>query len=376
MKYIMEVMMKKKICLFLVLVLTVCMFAGCAQEGGKDASSSAEQVSAEKKTVELTDQNGRTVTVEYPVERIACMQHHSLDILTQLGAQEQIVCTEDKWMTDLGSYMKDVFPGIEELPTAGTLSDPNVEAIAALDPDLVILAAQCNEDAVAQFEKLGIPAIVVSLRGEGKQAEAQNPNLSDADAAYTEGLQWAVETLGMLSGREDKADELWKFAMESRSYVEEQLSDISEDERVRVFIANENNQTYGDDKYVGCMLLRAGGVNVAAEDISGYKEYSIEQLYNWDPEIIIVQDRYPQVYEEITTDEKYKELSAVKNGKVILAPYWTKPFGNPDSDSVALGELWMAHQFYPDKISADYVEKRAQEFYKNFYGTDFTGSVE
>ena len=96
--------MKKKICLFLVLVLTVCMFAGCAQEGGKDASSSAEQVSAEKKTVELTDQNGRTVTVEYPVERIACMQHHSLDILTQLGAQEQIVCTEDKWMTDLGRY--------------------------------------------------------------------------------------------------------------------------------------------------------------------------------------------------------------------------------------------------------------------------------
>ena len=151
--------MKKKICLFLVLVLTVCMFAGCAQEGGKDASSSAEQVSAEKKTVELTDQNGRTVMVEYPVERIACMQHHSLDILTQLGAQEQIVCTEDKWMTDLGSYMKDVFPGIEELPTAGTLSDPNVEAIAALDPDLVILAAQCNEDAVAQFEKLGIPNI-------------------------------------------------------------------------------------------------------------------------------------------------------------------------------------------------------------------------
>ena len=103
--------MKKKICLFLVLVLTVCMFAGCAQEGGKDASSSAEQVSAEKKTVELTDQNGRTVTVEYPVERIACMQHHSLDITEHSWeAQEQIVCTEDKWMTDLGSYMKDVFP--------------------------------------------------------------------------------------------------------------------------------------------------------------------------------------------------------------------------------------------------------------------------
>lgn len=370
--------MKKKICLLLVLILTICMVTGCS--GGKDqnaeGSSSAESASVEKKTVELTDQNGRKVTVEYPVERIACMQHHSLDILTQLGAQDKIVCTEDKWMSDLGSYMTDVFPGIEELPTTGTLSDPNVEAIAALNPDIVILAAQCNESAIAQFEELGIPAIVVSLRGEGKQAEAQNPNLSDADSAYTEGLQWAVETLGMLSGKEEKAQELWNFAMESRDYVEEQLSDVADSERVKVFIANENNQTYGDDKYVGCMLLRAGGINVAAEDISGYKEYSLEQLYNWDPEIIIVQDRYPEVYEQITTDEKYKELTAVKNGKVILAPYWTKPFGNPDTDSVALGELWMAHQFYPDKISADYVEERAQEFYSTFYGVDFTGSVE
>ena len=179
----------------------------------------------------------------------------------------------------------------------------------------------------------------------------------------------------MLSGREEKAEQLWNFAMDSRAYVEEKLSDISDSDRVRVFIANENNQTYGDDKYVGCMLLRAGGINVAAEDISGYKEYSLEQLYNWDPEIIIVQDRYPQVYEQITTDERYQELSAVKNGKVILAPYWTKPFGNPDSDSVALGELWMAHQFYPDRITAEYVQERAEEFYQEFYGVEFTGSV-
>lgn len=367
--------MKKRICILLVLLLTVCLVTGCADTAQNDHSSSAGPAAAEKQTVELTDQNGRTVTVEYPVERIACMQHHSLDILTQLGAQDQIVCTEDDWKTDLGEYMTDVFPGIEELPTAGTLSEPNVETIASFNPDLVILAPQCSEDTIAQFEELGIPAIVVSLRGEGKQAEAQNPNLSDADSAYTEGLQWAVETLGMLSGREEKAEQLWNFAMDSRAYVEEKLSDISDSDRVRVFIANENNQTYGDDKYVGCMLLRAGGINVAAEDISGYKEYSLEQLYNWDPEIIIVQDRYPQVYEQITTDERYQELSAVKNGKVILAPYWTKPFGNPDSDSVALGELWMAHQFYPDRITAEYVQERAEEFYQEFYGMEFTGSV-
>ena len=142
-----------------------------------------------------------------------------------------------------------------------------------------------------------------------------------------------------------------------------------------MFIANEGSQTYGNDKYVGCMLLRAGGINVAAADIQGYKEYTLEQLANWDPDVIIVQDRYPEVYEEVTTQPEYAELKAVKNGNVILAPYWTKPWGNPDADSIALGELWLAHELDPELISADTVQQRAEEFYETFYGVEFTDTV-
>ncbi len=110
---------------------------------------------------------------------------------------------------------------------------------------------------------------------------------------------------------------------------------------------------------------------MAAADIQGYKEYTMEQLYNWDPDVIIVQDRYPEVYSEITTNEQYKQLRAVRENKVVLAPFWTKPFGNPDADSVALGELWMASRFYPDKVTQDYVNSKAREFYKEFYNADF-----
>ena len=49
---------------------------------------------------------------------------------------------------------------------------------------------------------------------------------------------------------------------------------------------------------------------------------------------------------------------------------------NPDTDSVALGELWLAHQFYPEKIDRETVEKRAKEFYQEFYNAEFTGQVE
>lgn len=329
----------------------------------------------QKTAYTFVDQADNEVTVQIPVDRMVVMQHHSLDILAQLGAQEKVVATEKNWEKDLGDYMKDVFPNIESLPTPGDLQEWNVEEIVKLNPDVVIAASQANPDTIQQLKELKIPVVVVSLRGEGKQEEAQNPRLSDADSAYTEGCEWAVKTLGKLTGTEEKANQIWDFCLESRDIVEKAVGTIKEEDRVRVFIANEGQKTYGNDKYVGSQLLRAGAINVASKEIQGYQPYTFEKLAQWNPDVIIVQDRYEEVYDEIMTDAKYKELKAVKEGNVLLAPYWTKPWGNPDTDSIALGELWLAHQFYPDKISKEIVQERAKTFYESFYGVPFTGEV-
>ena len=323
----------------------------------------------------FTDQGGTEVTVQIPVERVVCMQHHSLDMLCQLGQQAKVVGTEAKWQKDLGDYMLDVFPGIEDIPTPGDLTDWNVEELIELKPDVVIAASQANEDAMKQIRDLGIPVVMVSLRGEGKQAEAQSPRLANADAAYTEGCEWAIKTLGALTGALNKANEIWDFCCASRETVDEAVGDVADDQRIRAFVPMRDDKTYGNDKYVGCQLLRAGAINVAAADIQGNGTYTVEQLANWDPDVIIIQDRYMDLYEQFTTDAKYAELRAVKDGKVLLAPYWTKPWGNPDTDSMALGELWLAHQFYPEAISEEEVLDRAEQFYSDFYGIEFTGTM-
>ena len=348
--------------------------ASASQEAAGDSSAFVAPESADGAWT-FVDQGDNEVTVQIPVQRIVCMQHHSLDMLCQLGQQDKVVGTEAKWQKDLGDYMLDVFPGIEEVATPGDLTDWNVEELVELKPDVVIAASQANEDAMKQVRDLGIPVVMVSLRGEGKQAEAQSPRLADADAAYTEGCEWAVKTLGALTGSLDKANEIWDFCCASRETVDEAVGDIADDERVRAFVPIRDDKTYGNDKYVGCQLLRAGAVNVAAADIQGNGTYTVEQLANWDPDVIIIQDRYMDLYESFTTDAKYAELRAVKDGNVLLAPYWTKPWGNPDTDSMALGELWLAHQFYPEKVSEDEVLDRAKQFYQDFYGIEFTGEM-
>ena len=339
------------------------------------ASASASASSAAKKEISFKDQNDYDVTVTVPCERMVVLQHHSLDMLCQLGAQDSIVGIVDSWKKNLGDYMTEVFPGIDKLPTPGGLQEWNVEQIAELKPDVVIAASQAPEDAMQQVRDLGIPVVVVSLRGEGKQAEAQNPRLADADAAYTEGCEWAVKTLGKLSGKENVAEEIWNFCLDSRSIVDAAVGDISDAERVKVAVL-ANGIAYGTDKYVGCQLLRSGAVNAAAlAGVQGNTDYNAELVATWNPEAIITQDRYPDDYKTITTDPQYAELQADKDGKFIEAPYCTKPWGNPDTDSIALGELWLVHTFYPEKVSAHKVEDKAKAFYDQFYGIDFKGTV-
>lgn len=124
-----------------------------------------------------------------------------------------MVGIDKKWESDLGAYMRDVFLGIDGLPTPGDLTNWNVEQISALKPDVVIAASQANADAIKQVRDLGIPVVVVSLCGEGKQAKAQNPRLSDADAAYTNGCEWAIKMLGKLTGKEQRAQDIWDFCI-------------------------------------------------------------------------------------------------------------------------------------------------------------------
>lgn len=349
---------------------------GASSAGDAKAGASARADALIEGAWSFKDQADNDITVQIPVKRMVVLQHHSLDMLCQLGQQDKVVGIESKWKSDLGTYMLDVFPGIDQLPTPGTLSEWNVEQIAELKPDVVIAASQAPEDAAKQVRDLGIPVVVVSLRGEGKQAEAQNPRLSNADAAYTDGCEWAVKTLGRLTGSLEKADAIWDFCLASREVVDQAVGDVPDDRRVRAFVPMNDGTTYGNDKYVGTQLLRAGAVNVAAADIQGNKPYTPEQLANWDPDVIIIQDRYMDLYTQFTTDPKYAELRAVKDGKVIVAPYWSKPWGNPDTDSIALGELWLAHTFYPDRVDAQTVLDRCNDFYQDFYGVKFTGSVD
>lgn len=362
--------------LMLCMLLLALPLYGCGKAADTAASNTqaTEQPSAlpaEPATYTIVDQLGRTVEIPKKVERIVALQHHTLDIMLELHAQDKLVGVLSDWESLLGGYVADVYPGIKDLPTPGKISELNVEAVASLKPDVVFVSNQVPKQSLTQLEQLGIPVVGITLYvADKEQASTIHPDLVNADEAYTEGLKQAIQLIGQITGTEDKAAELWDYVVSNRAIVSKHLSEVPEQDRIKVYMANENMYTYGTGKYVGVAMAKAGARNVA-ETIKGYKQVNLEQVAKWNPEVIFVQSRYASVLDEIRGDKAWSEIDAVKNNKLIIAPDYTKPWGNPTPESMALGEIWLAKTLYPDAFKDVDLNAMVQHFYQTFYGIDF-----
>jgi iron complex transport system substrate-binding protein len=135
-------------------------------------------------------------------------------------------------------------------------------------------------------------------------------------------------------------------------------------------MANPDLTTYGRGKYTGLMMERAGARNVASS-IAGFKQVTMEDVLTWDPAVIFVQERYPAVVDEIKKAVSWQTIDAVKNGRIYLMPEYAKAWGYPMPEAMALGELWMAKELYPERFKDIDMQKEVDAYYKEFYRTDY-----
>jgi len=320
----------------------------------------------------VTDQLNRTVTVPDEVNRIVVLQHQTLDILVELGAADKIVGVVDKWQSLIPGLDK-YAPRLADLPKPGGLSTVNAEEVLRLKPDVVFVTNYAPAAMIDQLSQAGLPVVAISLsKGEGVEAPKLNPTFADDDYAYSEGLKIGVRLIGDIVGKRERADQLIDYAFQQRKLVEDRDAKIPDAERVRLYMANPDMNTYGSGKYTGVIMKRSGGVNVAA-GVRGATKVSMEDVLAWNPQVIFVQDRYAPVVDEIKNGPAWQPVDAVKNGKIYITPEYVKPWGYPLPEALALGELWMAKKLYPDRFADIDMQKTVDAYYTQFYGQPYTG---
>lgn len=321
---------------------------------------------------EVLDQLGRKVTIPDQVEHVVVLQHQTLNLLVQLDAKQSIVGVLSSWKKQLGKNYVRFMPELENMPMPGDLTQVNIESLLTLKPQVVFVANYAPQEMIEKIEKAGIPVIAISLRADKKGEEGKvNPTMLDEEIAYNEGLKQGIHLIAQVVHRDQQAQNLIDYTFKKRELVTKKLADLAPEKRIRVYIANPELATYGSGKYTGLMMKHAGAYNVAAESIKGYKQVSLEQVINWNPEVILVQERYPQVIEQIKNDPSWQVISAVKNNQVFLMPEYAKAWGYPMPEAIAIGELWVAKHLYPQLFADVDLDKEVNEYYQLFYRTPY-----
>jgi iron complex transport system substrate-binding protein len=200
----------------------------------------------------VVDGVGRTVELPARIERVITLAPNVTELVAYAGAASLIVGTDS---------MSNHPEPVAALPDVGGL-EPSMEAIAALDPDLVIASTAGNPPAIAHaLAALGIPLYVL-----------RTDRLAD--------LPSAVRALGAVLGvdGEEAAVRLARALDRERRARERRP-------RVMVVLWPQPLYVAGRETYLDDVLALAGAEN--AVEVPGWPAYSTESVARRPPDIVI-----------------------------------------------------------------------------------------
>ncbi len=282
----------KIINIFLVIVLIILIITGCKNSPQATEPDDLENTEDGSFSVTLTDQIGREVAIEKLPERIVSLAPSNTEILYALGLEEKIV-----GVTDYCDYPE----AAKNKEKIGGFSEPNIEKIVSVKPDLVV-ATNMHQKSVEELEKLNIPSVVLDPK--------------DFDEMFA-----SIEIIGKATGQQDEALTLIKNLKARMENVEDVVAKVKLDKRPKVYyeIWPSPITTSGPGTFVDDIIQRAGGENIAKDAQKAYPQYSQEMIIDKNPDFIIFSHHGSsnQSIEDVITRQGWENINAIKNKKVF-----------------------------------------------------------
>jgi len=145
------------------LALIAMLAVGCTTTSTESSEGDTEAEQTESFPVTITDDAGREVTIEAEPERIVSLAPANTEIVAALGLTDKLV-----GVTTFDDYP----PEVAELPQVGDFVAPNIEAIAAAEPDLILGTTGVQAETIVQLEELGADVVAVDPQSLGAVFDA------------------------------------------------------------------------------------------------------------------------------------------------------------------------------------------------------------
>ncbi|ENO84321.1 cobalamin-binding protein [Thauera linaloolentis] len=242
--------------------------------------------------VEIDDDTGKPVRLERPAQRIVSLAPHVTELLFAAGAGPQVV--------GVVSY-SDFPPEAKSLPQVGSYTKVDLEAVAALRPDLVVAWQSGNRDThLDRLRALGIAVFINEPR-----------SLDD--------VARSLEKLGRLAGTGPAAGVAAQAFRDRHAILAARYRDRPP---VRTFyqIWDRPMMTVNDEHLIADVMRLCGGRNVFGGLATLAPTVSVEAVLAADPEAIIASGMGEARPEWLEQWKRWPSLTANANGHLFFVP--------------------------------------------------------
>lgn len=238
--------------------------------------------------VKVIDDFDHVVTLPAPAQRIISLAPHNTENLFSAGAGNRVVGVVE---------YSDYPPEAKHIPSVGSHVQFNLEAIIALEPDLVVAwRSGNNRDALKQIEQLGIPVYYSEPRS-------------------FESIVENIQELAALSGTTELQDPDLSAIQQN---IESARADFADQKSLDVFyqVWTDPLMTLNGDHLISRVLEVCGTRHLFAELSIIAPRISIEAVVDANPDVIVtgmVNNQKP----DMSVWEKWHTIKAVKNQHFI-----------------------------------------------------------
>ena len=246
-----------------------------------------------------TDDAGHTLCLPAPAQRIVTLSPGATELMFAAGAGSNIVAVVD---------YSDYPPAALKLPSIGNYTRIDMEALLALEPDLVITWVTGNPPAqIELLKELGIPLFAIEPR-------------------TFEGVSSVLERLSTLAGtKQEGFAEAERFS-KGIAAVSDEYRDA---EPISVFyqVWEQPLMTINNDHLIGKVLQLCGGVNVFGDMPHLVPRIGAEVVLKADPQVILTGSVDGVSDDQLDRWKEYSGLSAVARDNLIFIP--ASPISRP-----------------------------------------------
>jgi len=315
-----------------------------------------------QKEVKIRDVLGREVVVKVPVRRVVALGPGALRLVVYLNATDKLVGIENLETRppqgrDYGYVLW--AKNLTKLPLVGQGgpdTQVNFEAVLKAEPDVIIMSPALANMPDDVQTKTGIPVITVSYGTVG------GVNFSE--------LFHSIKTLGVVLGREQRAEELINYMRRLAEDLNRRTTEISNRPTVYVgAVSFKGGQPFTSTQAQFPPLVLLNTPSIA--DRYGVKpgmQIREEDILKEDPQIIFIDlGNYINVAQDFNKSKDfYCSLTAFKEGRVYaILPfnyYWT------NVATLFVDAYYMGKVLYPDRFADVDPVKKADEIYTKFLG--------